>query len=92
MALGVCVNRNDRDVPKAAADVAEISLSHADEDSIRSLAEELHEPFDLVAEIYRRELARLRRGARVTTFLPQVVSRLVRRRGGRRRSNTSRDR
>jgi Protein of unknown function (DUF3562) len=65
---------------KAAADKAEVSLSREDEDSIRALAADLERPLEVVAETYGRELARLRRGARVTTFLPIVVSRLVRRR------------
>ncbi len=74
------MNRTYPGVFEAAAGEAKVLLSREDEDSIRSLAEELHEPLDLVAEIYARELARLRRSARVTTFLPLVVSRLVRRR------------
>jgi Protein of unknown function (DUF3562) len=65
---------------KAAADKAEVSLSREDEDSIRALAAELERPLEVVAENYGRELARLRRDARVTAFLPIVVSRLVRRR------------
>jgi hypothetical protein len=75
--------RADRDAFEAAAAEAKVSLSREDEDSIRSLAEELREPFDLVAAVYARELARLRRSARVTTFLPLVVSRLVCRRRAR---------
>jgi hypothetical protein len=69
-----------QDVVKAAADKASVSLSREDEISIRSLASELHAPLNVVAELYSEELARLRRDARVTTFLPLVVSRLVRRR------------
>jgi hypothetical protein len=74
------VNPTDQDGNKAAADKADVSLSREDEDSIRSLAAELEKPLDLIAENYGRELARLRRRARVTTFLPIVVSRLIRRR------------
>ena len=68
-----------QDVVKATADRAGVSLLPEDENSIRSLAVELHAPLDVVAEQYGREVARLRRNARVTTFLPLVVSRLVRR-------------
>jgi hypothetical protein len=57
-----------------------VSLSKVDEDAIRSLASELGAPVHLVQEIYTRELARLAPHARVKTFLPLVVSRLVRRR------------
>jgi hypothetical protein len=78
------------DPPTTAADEVEVALSREDESSIRSLAEELREPRDLIATIYRRELTRLRRSARVTAFLPLVVSRLVRRRGAR-RSDALRD-
>ena len=59
---------------------AVMELSNVDEDTIRSLATELRAPIGLVAEIYRRELARLAPRARVTAFLPLVVGRLVRRR------------
>ena len=69
----------NRDPFKAAADKAEISLSREDQDSIRSLADRLAEPLDSIPELYAQELARLRPRARVTTFLPLVVSRLVRR-------------
>jgi hypothetical protein len=69
----------NRDPFKAAADKAEISLSREDQDSIRSLADLLAEPLDSIAELYAQELARLRPRARVTTFLPLVVSHLVRR-------------
>ena len=72
--------QKERDILNAAASKAHLSLSREDEDSIRSLAEDLHEPLELVAEIYGRELATLGSTARVTTFLPLVVSRLVRRR------------
>jgi hypothetical protein len=83
MTLEPRVNRTNADAPGIAADEAEVALSREDESSIRSLAEELREPRDLIAAIYRRELARLRQGARVTAFLPLVVNRLVRRRGGK---------
>jgi hypothetical protein len=71
------LNQTDQNVPNEAA---EISLSREHQDSIRVLAEELRAPVSLVAEIYGRELERLRPKARVTTFLSLVVSRLVRRR------------
>jgi hypothetical protein len=64
----------------AGADPAKVALTREDEASIRSLAEELRLPVSRVAELYARELARLRVTARFTTFLPLVVSRLVRRR------------
>jgi len=64
----------------AGVDLVSTALSREDEASIRSLAEELRMPVNRVAEIYGRELARLRLTARFTTFLPLVVSRLVRRR------------
>jgi len=57
-----------------------VGLSREDETSIRSLAEELRLPVSRVADLYARELARLRATARFTTFLPLVVSRLIRRR------------
>ena len=63
-------DRTDQDVFKAAADKTGVFFVREDQDSIRSLAEELHQPLDLVAEVYGRELARLRPSARVTTFLP----------------------
>jgi hypothetical protein len=64
----------------AGVDPANAALSREDETSIRSLAEELRVPVNRVAELYAQELARLRTTARFTTFLPLVVSRLVRRR------------
>jgi hypothetical protein len=81
MTLEPRLNRTNPDSPAIAADEAEVALSREDESSIRSLSEELREPRDLIAAAYQRELARLRRSARVTAFLPLVVSRLVRRRG-----------
>ena len=71
------MNQTDQNLVNEAA---EISLSTEHQDSIRVLANELRAPVDVVARIYGRELARLRSSARVTTFLPLVVSRLVRRR------------
>jgi hypothetical protein len=65
---------------EAGADPLQVALSREDEASIRTLAEELRVPVNRVKEIYARELARLRLTARFTTFLPLVVSRLVRRR------------
>ena len=85
------MDRVDRNPFKAAADKADISLSREDEDSIRSLADLLAEPLDSIADLYARELARLRPSARVTTFLPLVVSRLVRRLRARRRSEALRE-
>jgi Protein of unknown function (DUF3562) len=73
------VNETEEDVFKAAAEKTEVSLSPLDEDAIRALADELDAPLSRVAEVYGRELARLASKARVTTFLPLVVSRLVRR-------------
>jgi hypothetical protein len=70
------LNQTDQNVSN---DAAEISLSPEHRDSIRVLAKELRASVDLVARIYERELERLRLSARVTTFLPLVVSRLVRR-------------
>jgi hypothetical protein len=70
----------NRTEPRTTTDRAPVALSREDEASIRSLAEELRVPLERVAEIYARELARLRLTARFTTFLPLVVSRLVRRR------------
>ena len=90
MTLEPRVNRTNPDAPAAAADEAEVALSREDESSIRSLAEELREPRDLIAAAYRCELARLRRSARVTAFLPLVVSRLLRRRGAK-QSDAPRD-
>ncbi len=84
------MNGIDRDVSRAGADKAELPLAREDEKWVRFLAEELREPFDLVAESYGRELVRLRRSARVMTFLPLVVSRLLRRRGVRRKPDASR--
>jgi len=80
----------NRESFKAAEDKAHTSLSREDEDSIRSLADLLAEPLDLIAELYARELARLRPRARLTTFLPLVVSRLVRRRRLRGRAEARR--
>jgi hypothetical protein len=65
---------------EAGVDPVQVALSREDEASIRTLAEELRVPVNRVKEIYARELARLRLTARFTTFLPLVVSRLVRRR------------
>ncbi len=67
------------DPSTAALETSHVALSREDEASIRSLAEELHKSQDVVAEKYRRELVAIRAAARVTTFLPLVVSRLVRR-------------
>ena len=85
------MDRVDRNPFKAAADKAEISLSREDEDSIRSLADLLAEPLESIADLYARELARLRPSARVTAFLPLVVSRLVRRLRARGRSEAAQD-
>ena len=73
----------DHDIFTASRGSAEMetSLSNVDEDAIRSLATELRAPIGRVAEIYRRELARLAPRARVKAFLPLVIGRLVRRRG-----------
>jgi hypothetical protein len=65
---------------EAGVDPVQVALSREDEASIRILAEELRVPTSRVKEIYARELSRLRLTARFTTFLPLVVSRLVRRR------------
>ena len=65
---------------EGGVDPVQVALSREDEVSIRTLAEELRVPVNRVKEIYARELARLRLTARFTTFLPLVVSRLVRRR------------
>jgi hypothetical protein len=73
------VNEMEEDVFKAAAAKPKVTLSRSDEDAIRSLANELHVSLSRVAELYARELARLAPTARLTTFLPLVVSRLVRR-------------
>lgn len=62
-----------------ATEMAEAPLSREDDASIRALSEELKVEPALVARAYKRELARLRANARVTTFLPLIVSRLVRR-------------
>jgi len=70
------VNEMEEDVFKAAAVKTKVTLSRLDEDAIRALANELQVPLSRVAEIYARELARLVPTARLTTFLPLVVSRL----------------
>jgi hypothetical protein len=75
--------------PSAEGSLFEVPLSKVDEDAIYSLASELDAPLHLVARIYRREFARLARGARVKTFLPLVVSRLVRRRSAEDGWNTA---
>ncbi len=61
------------------ADMAEAPLSREDDASIRALSEELKVEPAVVAKAYGRELARLRASARVTAFLPLIVTRLVRR-------------
>jgi hypothetical protein len=68
------VNASDEDALKAAAGRAEVSFSREDEESIRSLAGELGEPLELVAETYGHELGRLRRSARVAAFLPSWLA------------------
>ena len=67
----------------------ETLLSNVHEDAIRSLATELRAPISRVAEIYRRELARLAPRARVKAFLPLVIGRLVRRRRAEERWSTA---
>ena len=71
-------NRTEDDAAKPAVENPSISLSHDDEVTIHSLSQELDVPNDQVTETYRRELARLRKSARVTLFLPLVVSHRVR--------------
>jgi hypothetical protein len=79
-------HRNLISTPSSAE--AKISLSNVDEDAISSLASELRETVDLVAEIYTRELARLATHARVKAFLPLLVGRLVRRRSAEERRSS----
>jgi hypothetical protein len=61
-------------------DTTKAPLSREDDACIRALSEELNVEPALVAKAYERELARLRASARVTAFLPLIVTRLVRRR------------
>jgi hypothetical protein len=71
------LNQTDQ---RVSCGTAEAQLPSEHQDLIRVLAQELRKPLHLVAEVYVRELERLRPNARVTTFLPLLVSRLVRRR------------
>jgi hypothetical protein len=84
MTLEPRLNATQNDAPSTAVGEAELSSSREDERSICSLAEELSEPRELMADIDRRDLARLRQSARVTAFPPLVVSRQVARRGAKR--------
>ena len=77
--MSIETDRNNFTASRGRAEI-ETSLSNVDEDAIRTLATELRAPIGRVAEIYRRELARLAPRARVKAFLPLVVGRLVRRR------------
>ena len=77
--MSIETDRNNFTASRGSAEI-ETSLSNVDEDAIRTLATELRAPIGRVAEIYRRELARLAPRARVKAFLPLVVGRLVRRR------------
>jgi hypothetical protein len=77
--MSIETDRNNFTASRGSAEI-ETSLSNVDEDAIRTLATELRAPIGRVAEIYRRELARLAPRARVKAFLPLVIGRLVRRR------------
>jgi hypothetical protein len=81
------VNETEEDVFKAVAEKTKVSLSPLDKDAIRTLTDELDVPLSRVAEVYGRELARLASKARVTAFLPLVVSHLVRRSRAQEQSN-----
>jgi hypothetical protein len=82
--MSIETDRNNFTASRGSAEI-ETSLSNVDEDAIRTLATELRAPIGRVAEIYRRELARLAPRARVKAFLPLVVGRLVRRRSAEER-------
>jgi hypothetical protein len=45
--------------------------------AIESLAKEFKQPFDLVAQLYEQERAKLMLGARVTSYLPIFTLRNV---------------
>jgi hypothetical protein len=77
--MSIETDHNDFNASRGSSEM-ETSLSNVDEDTIRSLATELRAPVGRIAEIYRRELARLAPRARVKAFLPLVIGRLVRRR------------
>lgn len=61
---------------------AAVDHSEADEEAkhlvaIESLSEQLRLPLETVAEVYGRELARIREDALITTYLSIFVSRRV---------------
>ena len=86
--MSIETDHNNFTASRGSAEI-DTSLSNVDEDAIRSLAIELRAPIGRVAEIYRRELARLAPRARVKAFLPLVVGRLVRRRSAEERWSTA---
>ena len=55
-------------------------LSERQRRTILGLAAEAHVPVAAVADVYRRELAELKRRARITQFVPVIASRRVRHR------------
>ena len=52
--------------------------AHRDQHAILSLADEIGHPIDVVAEVYRAELARLKEGASVHDFLTVLAARRTR--------------
>ena len=52
--------------------------AHREQDAISSLADESGHPIDVVAEVYRAELARLKEGASVHDFLIVLAARRTR--------------
>ena len=52
--------------------------SSTHERAIEALARESHVPIDQVAQLYEHELAVLKAGARITSFLPILTTRKVR--------------
>lgn len=52
--------------------------AHREQHAISSLAHEIGHPIDVVAEVYRAELARLKEGASVHDFLIVLAARRTR--------------
>jgi Protein of unknown function (DUF3562) len=63
---------------KASARDVEASRDAVNADVIAALAEETHQPVEVVKDVYEEQFAQLRAGARITDYLVLFASRRTR--------------